>query len=97
MATGSYLTPNHSRSQSEIQGDLHNFVVSSSGKKSVFRLKWIPVSKEKAAYLFLLYAGNLACNKICIILWLCYMFLFICLTSFVCIPVINTRQQQHRN
>ncbi|GFS66842.1 hypothetical protein TNCV_230371 [Trichonephila clavipes] len=23
MATGSYLTPNHSRSQSEIQGDLH--------------------------------------------------------------------------
>ncbi|GFX43134.1 hypothetical protein TNCV_2711781 [Trichonephila clavipes] len=24
MATGSYLTPNHSRSQSEIQGDLHN-------------------------------------------------------------------------
>ncbi|GFV50134.1 hypothetical protein TNCV_87671 [Trichonephila clavipes] len=25
MATGSYLTPNHSRSQSEIQGDLHNY------------------------------------------------------------------------
>ncbi|GFT29383.1 uncharacterized protein TNCV_757391 [Trichonephila clavipes] len=24
MATGSYLTQNHSRSQSEIQGDLHN-------------------------------------------------------------------------
>ncbi|GFV07724.1 hypothetical protein TNCV_4942261 [Trichonephila clavipes] len=24
MATGSYLTPNYSRSQSEIQGDLHN-------------------------------------------------------------------------
>ncbi|GFX97170.1 hypothetical protein TNCV_556601 [Trichonephila clavipes] len=23
MATGSYLTPNHSRSQSEIKGDLH--------------------------------------------------------------------------
>ncbi|GFW30127.1 uncharacterized protein TNCV_1054381 [Trichonephila clavipes] len=26
MATGSYLTPNHSRSQSEIQGDLHTMV-----------------------------------------------------------------------
>ncbi|GFW61430.1 hypothetical protein TNCV_346781 [Trichonephila clavipes] len=26
MATGSYLTPNHSRSQSEIQGDLHKFM-----------------------------------------------------------------------
>ncbi|GFS51965.1 uncharacterized protein TNCV_1104161 [Trichonephila clavipes] len=25
MATGSYLTQNHSRSQSEIQGDLHTF------------------------------------------------------------------------
>ncbi|GFW89378.1 uncharacterized protein TNCV_3966681 [Trichonephila clavipes] len=25
MATGSYLTPNHSRSQSEIQGDLHKY------------------------------------------------------------------------
>ncbi|GFV55342.1 hypothetical protein TNCV_2268931 [Trichonephila clavipes] len=27
MATGSYLTPNHFRSQSEIQGDLHNVFV----------------------------------------------------------------------
>ncbi|GFU82973.1 hypothetical protein TNCV_935761 [Trichonephila clavipes] len=26
MATGSYLTPNYSRSQSEIQGDLHKFI-----------------------------------------------------------------------
>ncbi|GFV04576.1 hypothetical protein TNCV_294531 [Trichonephila clavipes] len=26
MATGSYLTPNHSRSQSEIQGDLHKCI-----------------------------------------------------------------------
>ncbi|GFW94670.1 uncharacterized protein TNCV_4247101 [Trichonephila clavipes] len=25
MATGSYLTPNYSRSQSKIQGDLHNW------------------------------------------------------------------------
>ncbi|GFS49836.1 hypothetical protein TNCV_4344801 [Trichonephila clavipes] len=27
MATGSYLTPNYSRSQSEIQGDLHTVIV----------------------------------------------------------------------
>ncbi|GFX30995.1 hypothetical protein TNCV_2024981 [Trichonephila clavipes] len=27
MATGSYLTPNYSRSQSEIQGDLHKLSV----------------------------------------------------------------------
>ncbi|GFY16937.1 hypothetical protein TNCV_3689951 [Trichonephila clavipes] len=26
MATGSYLTPTYSRSQSEVQGDLHNIV-----------------------------------------------------------------------
>ncbi|GFW89137.1 hypothetical protein TNCV_2685711 [Trichonephila clavipes] len=32
MATGSYLTQNHSRSQSEIQGDLHNYM-----KHRIFR------------------------------------------------------------
>ncbi|GFY02319.1 uncharacterized protein TNCV_3502011 [Trichonephila clavipes] len=29
MATGSYLTPNYSRSQSEIQGDLHKHLATS--------------------------------------------------------------------
>ncbi|PRD36183.1 UNVERIFIED_CONTAM: CdGAPr [Trichonephila clavipes] len=40
-----------------------DLVVSSSGKKSVFRLKWISVSKGKAAHIFLLYAGIIVCNK----------------------------------
>ncbi|GFV40670.1 hypothetical protein TNCV_2036111 [Trichonephila clavipes] len=31
MATGSSMTQNHSRSQSEIQGDLHNFPASGPG------------------------------------------------------------------
>ncbi|GFW68757.1 hypothetical protein TNCV_3639721 [Trichonephila clavipes] len=31
MATGSYMTPIYSRSQSEVQGDLHNFFKNDEG------------------------------------------------------------------
>ncbi|GFV75768.1 uncharacterized protein TNCV_1756961 [Trichonephila clavipes] len=36
MATGSYLTQNHSRSQSEIQGDLHKWTISCLIRAKVF-------------------------------------------------------------
>ncbi|GFW36988.1 hypothetical protein TNCV_5018861 [Trichonephila clavipes] len=41
MATGSYLTPIYSRSQSEIQGDLHNFLDSISIVDSFREIKQI--------------------------------------------------------
>ncbi|GFV65455.1 hypothetical protein TNCV_1081351 [Trichonephila clavipes] len=40
MATGSYLTPNYSRSQSEIQGDLHKVTVRFSSARFPEGTKW---------------------------------------------------------
>ncbi|GFW53524.1 hypothetical protein TNCV_4814301 [Trichonephila clavipes] len=60
MATGSYLTPNYSRSQSEIQGDLHKMSLNMSTKvaKNSLNLEGISLKSIKTKKVIKEYFSN---------------------------------------
>ncbi|GFV99253.1 hypothetical protein TNCV_1512251 [Trichonephila clavipes] len=55
MATGSYLTPIYSRSQSEVQGDLHKWISVSKGKQRTSSCYMLGSSSVINVYTLLLY------------------------------------------